>query len=58
MLDFLVKILHARDGATVVEYGIIVALIAVAMIISLEDMTASLIAALDFIREHLVLGDA
>ncbi|MFQ5535513.1 MAG: Flp family type IVb pilin [Sphingomonadales bacterium] len=53
--QFFVKIARLCTGATVVEYALIIALIAGAAMLAMEGWTASVIRILDVIQDNLEL---
>ena len=53
MTNFLARLLADESGATAIEYGLIVALIAVAIIAALISVGNEVVALLDYIAEVL-----
>lgn len=54
MLHFLTLLARSKRGATAIEYGLIVALIGIAIIVSMNSMASKTIAMWDFVEEKIV----
>lgn len=54
MLHFLTLLARSKRGATAIEYGLIVALIGITIIVSMSSMASKTIGMWDFVEEKIV----
>ncbi|MEM1131588.1 MAG: Flp family type IVb pilin [Pseudomonadota bacterium] len=54
MIQVFLQVLRSREGATAIEYGLILGLIAVSALVALQGFADSAIAMWEFIRDEVV----